>query len=111
MSHDIVPSGVSSTAQQTQNVISELDTVLQGAGDADAAAVRAFQHSPSTAEAVANCIEYLIAYEVSLCREYAETTVSSTIGACHAYVEGDSAMASDSQNALTSIPKLDIPGA
>lgn len=43
-------------------------------------------------------------------RDYAQTTISSTVGACNAYTGGDSRMSSDAHDALSSLTDLDLPG-
>ncbi|WP_396122487.1 DUF6507 family protein [Dermabacter sp. p3-SID358] len=110
MEYSIDPGGIAGVVSETQASIDGLDQMLALTDEAESNATTAFQYSPQTSSAVRSCLENFVAQQIMVSRDYAQTTISSTVGACNAYTGGDSRMSSDAHDALSSLTDLDLPG-
>ncbi|MCT2025371.1 DUF6507 family protein [Dermabacter hominis] len=110
MEYSINPGGVAGVVSDTQASIDGLDQMLALTDEAESSASTAFQYSPQTSSAVRSCLEHYVAQQILVSRDYAQTTITSTVGACNAYTGGDSQMSSDARSALSSLTQLDLPG-
>lgn len=110
MEYDIDPHGAAIVADDTAAQVAELKGVLDMTDQAVGEAGSALEHSPASSTAAMKCLEYFVRYEVESCYARAENTISCTGEACMRYFEGDSQMASQSQQAESNTAKPDIPG-